>query len=147
LPDGLPAGVWPFLSSLLLAGSGGCIAVASRQLATTPARGMPLQMALGAGILLLAASVYVDWHGHWQTGLRPQASAYAAAVYMVVALQGFFALIVAMMGGYTIARSRCGLLDARRRSTFDNTMLLWYYTVAQGGMGMALVHGFPRLAA
>ena len=39
----------------------------------------------------------------------------------------------------------CGLLGPERRVTFENTMLFWYYTVAQGLIALALVHSFPRL--
>ena len=53
--------------------------------------------------------------------------------------------VVALMALYTLARDVAGLLDRERRATFDNTMLLAYYTAAQGALGLAVVHGFPRL--
>jgi len=40
---------------------------------------------------------------------------------------------------------RAAKIHARRPVTFDNAMLLWHYTVAQGLVGILLVHGFPRL--
>jgi cytochrome c oxidase subunit I+III len=46
---------------------------------------------------------------------------------------------------YTLARSFCGLLDPARRATFDNTRLIWYYTVGQGLVALATIHLFPRL--
>jgi cytochrome c oxidase subunit I+III len=49
------------------------------------------------------------------------------------------------MGAYAIARLLAGKLDARRRVTFDNTMLLWHYTVAQGLVGVVLLYIVPRL--
>jgi cytochrome c oxidase subunit I+III len=63
----------------------------------------------------------------------------------LVTLQGQLVLVVVIMGGYTLARSLSGLLDGARRVTFDNTMLLWHYTVAQGLVALALAHGFPRM--
>ena len=78
-------------------------------------------------------------------GLRPVESSYGAIVYTVIALQGFFVATVVVMGLYTLARSICGLLNAERRVTFDNTMLLWHYTVVQGLLGLAVVHVSPRL--
>ena len=72
-------------------------------------------------------------------------SSYGAVVYMVSALQGAYVFTVAVMALYTIARSLAGKLDGRRRATFDNTMLFWHYTVAQGLLGLALVHLAPRL--
>ena len=49
-----------------------------------------------------------------------------------------------LMIAYTLARARSGLLHARRRVTFDNTRLLWHYTVAQGLAALAIVHVVPR---
>jgi cytochrome c oxidase subunit I+III len=39
------------------------------------------------------------------------------------------------------------MLSPLRRVTFDNARLLLYYTVAQSLLGLALVHGFPRLVS
>jgi cytochrome c oxidase subunit I+III len=64
---------------------------------------------------------------------------------MISALQGFFVAVAVAMALYTLARSCCGLLDAHRRVTFDNAMLFWHYTVAQGIAGLALVHGVARM--
>jgi cytochrome c oxidase subunit I+III len=94
----------------------------------------------------LAVALGSDLRSQWQTGLRPHMSAYGAVVYTIIGLQGVFVVSVSVMGLYTIARSWCGLLDGQRRATFDSTMLLWHYTVAQGLIGLALVHTFPRLA-
>ena len=143
--DSLPVLAWPLTSAALLLASGGCITWISRCLKRGDAR-LRMVFAIPAALLLVAASVAVDWYGLAQTVLRAQDTAYGATVYTIISLQGFFAAVVSMMGLYTLARSRRGLLDGRRRVTFDNTMLLWYYTVAQGLIGLALVHSFPRLA-
>ena len=97
------------------------------------------------GVLLLLASFGAEWYGHWQGGLRPQDSGYGASVYTLVGLQGFFVIVIVFMGLYTVARSLAGLLHAERRVTFENTMLFWYYTIAQGLIAIALLHSFPRL--
>jgi cytochrome c oxidase subunit I+III len=94
---------------------------------------------------LLAASA-VELHGHWTEGLRSQASAYAAAVYAVAGLQAIFALLAGTMGVFTVARSVAGRLSHTRRACYDTTMMMWHYTVAQGLLGLGLVHAFPRLA-
>jgi len=77
--------------------------------------------------------------------LSPSAHAYGAVVYAIMSLQIFFVLTTLVMGIYTIARWLAGKLDSVRRTTFDNTMLFWYYTVGQGLVGLLVVHGFPRL--
>ena len=64
---------------------------------------------------------------------------------MIGALQGLFVAVLAVMAPYTVMRSVFGMLDARRRATFDNTALLWHYAVVQGIVGLAVVHLSPRL--
>jgi cytochrome c oxidase subunit I+III len=103
----------------------------------------PLQVVLAIALLMLCASIVVELRAHLGTAWRPQQSAYAAAVYMLVALQAFFVVITACMGLYTLVRSLAGRLAPERRVTFDNTLLFWYYTVAQGLLALLLVHGFP----
>jgi cytochrome c oxidase subunit I+III len=64
----------------------------------------------------------------------------------VIGLQSFFVTVAVAMALYTVARALAGLVDRKRRATFDNTMLFWHYTAAQGFAGLVLVHVFPRLA-
>ena len=66
-------------------------------------------------------------------------------VYTFVALQGFLVAVMTIMALYTLARSLAGMLSAVRRATFDNTMLLWHYTTAQGLLAVAISTFFPRL--
>ena len=144
-PQALPALGWPLVSAGLLAASTALVAWSSRRLDTAPpGRQGLLQAALVAAVVLLCASLVVEVQGHRATGLSPRASAYGAVVYMVAALQGLFAVVMACMGLYTMARSVAGLLSRERRATFDNMRLFWYYTAAQGLIGLLVVHGFPR---
>jgi cytochrome c oxidase subunit I+III len=146
-PQALPGLGWPAVSAALLAASAALVGWCSRRLAWSGPGGQRLlQAALVIAVVLLCASTVVELQGHLASAVRPTRSAYGAAVYMVVALQAFFVAVIAAMGLYTLARSACGMLSARRRQTFDNTRLFWYYTVAQGLAGLVLVHGFPRLA-
>ncbi|WP_334190385.1 cytochrome c oxidase subunit I, partial [Noviherbaspirillum sp.] len=144
--DGLPAWEWPSISALLLLASAGLIVHAGARLKTASPRGHgTVTPAILAAAILLACASAADFYGQWTTGLRPTESAYGAVVYAIIALQAFYVAVVIVMALYTSARAWCGLLHAQRRVTFDNTMLLWYYTVAQGLIGLALVHSFPRL--
>jgi cytochrome c oxidase subunit I+III len=99
---------------------------------------------LAAAILLFAAGFAADLWSH--RGLSPSASGYGAAVALIVSLEGFYGVAIAAMALYTLAYHRAGRLDRVRRAVFDNTRLFWHYTVAQSLAGLALVHGFPRLA-
>ena len=93
---------------------------------------------LGAGSLL-------DLLGHWNAGLRPADSSYAALVYAFVTIQGQVVVAVMLMGFYAAARSLSGKLDASRRVTFDNTKCLGWYAIAQGLVGLLVMHLAPRL--
>jgi cytochrome c oxidase subunit I+III len=84
---------------------------------------------------------------HWQVGLRPDASGYAALVYLASVLQVEIVAAVAVIGLYTLARLVAGRLHQARRVTFDTLALLTYYAVGQGLLGLLLVHGFPRAVA
>jgi cytochrome c oxidase subunit I+III len=64
---------------------------------------------------------------------------------MGVVLFGQLAFAVVIMGGFVVARHFASRLDRERRVSFENMALLYYYTVAQSLLGLALVHGFPRL--
>ena len=82
----------------------------------------------------------------WQSGLRAGASSYGAVIYTFVAVQGFFVAVMIDHGAL-----HAGALAVRpaatesRRATFDNTMLLWHYTTAQGLVAIAISTFFPRL--
>jgi cytochrome c oxidase subunit I+III len=139
----MPDAMWPLVSALLLAASSAAVVYANRALKSSAT--WPMRVALIAAIPLLIAALGVEGYGHWQAGVRAAETSYGAVIYTFVALQGFFVASVVLMNLYTLARSFCGLLNRERRVTFENTMLFWHYTVVQGLVGLAVVHGFPRL--
>ena len=143
----LPGMAWPLLSGALYAASGGALAFAAQRLPSAGERGAwPFRLLLLLAVPLLAGAVCVEIAGQRATGLNPVDSAYAAAVYAFCALNAFFAATLAVMALFTTAKSFAGRIDAVRRVTFDNTRLLWNYAVAQGLIGLAVVHIFPRVA-
>ncbi|SEG10925.1 cytochrome c oxidase subunit I [Bosea lathyri] len=102
---------------------------------------------IGLGVLALLAGLALDGLSHWRSGLRPQASGYAAMVYANVALQLQIAGPVVVMAGFAIARALAGRLTAVRRVVFDNLSLFWAYAIGQSLFGLLLTHGFPRMVA
>jgi cytochrome c oxidase subunit I+III len=140
----IPELLWPAAAALLLAASGGTIAYGNRALRQKCARWRVCAGLLFATALLMAAFC-VDLQGHWLTGLRPTQSSYGALVYALTSVQGFYVATLTIMALYTVARSLSGRLNSERRATFDNTMLMWYYTVGQGLVMFIVIHGFPRL--
>ena len=79
--------------------------------------------------------------------MRPDASGYAALVYLASALQFQIVCAIVIMGAYVLARLAAGRLHHARRVTFDTLALLVYYAAGQGLLGLLLVHGFPRAVA
>jgi len=146
-PDVTPVSTgWGLAAAASYIASSGLVAVAGRALISSgTGAGLQVSVALLTGLALLFGGLAIEIYGQWQSGLNPTAHSYGAVVYAFSALQGQYIGAVAIMGGYTVARAVSGRLDGVRRSTFDNTMLLWHYTVAQALVGLLVVHGFPRV--
>ncbi|MBO9353532.1 cytochrome ubiquinol oxidase subunit I [Bordetella petrii] len=144
---------WPAADALVALPvplSGAALLVFSSVLVWAGGRGLQhgrqgwVRIGLPLGCLMLAAAVGLEAAAQWRTGLRPPDSAYAAAVYAVIGLQALLVAALGFMGLFTAARSWAGRLAADRRACFDNTALLWHYTVVQGLLGTCVLHGFPR---
>ena len=104
-----------------------------------------LYLSLVVAVACLAGAFGIDLAGSLASDLRPSDSGYAAVVYLVGSLNGFYVTIVIAMALFTLARRVAGKLDRIRRVTFDNTQLFWQYTVAQSLMGLAVVHLAGRM--
>jgi cytochrome c oxidase subunit I+III len=141
----LPSWLYPLGAALLLVVSSGSVAVAGRALRAASERHAVFRVAIVVAAISVIASILLEVGSHAQSGLEPTQSSYGAVVYALAALQSQYVIVLAILGGYLLARSWRGLLDRTRRVTFDNTMLLWHYVVAQGLAALLLVHGFPRI--
>jgi len=141
-PSELPGAAWPLASAALLLGSSALVAWAGRRLARE--RHGALRLGMPLAIALAGVAVALEVQGHWQTGLRPQDSAYAAAVYALAGFQGTLVIVLCAIGLFTVARSVAGRLGPAHRASLHVMRLLWHYTVAQGLAGLALVHVLAR---
>ena len=121
-----------------------CAYAASRVLA----HGMKFLFAILVGIALVLTGLApaFDAFDHLATGLRPDASAYGAIVFLFHLVQAEVTAPVLVIGCFGLARLRTGKLDHQRRAVFDNLALLLHYSVAQGLVGLVLIHGFPGVA-
>jgi cytochrome c oxidase subunit I+III len=137
----LPHAAWAIGAAALLAASAVSIFVAGKVLGRSRAA-----FAIFAVLALLAliAALATEFMGHWSTGLRPDASAYAALAYMASALQFEMVAAIVILGLFVLARCAADRLDAERRVTYESLALLTYYSVGQGLLGLLLIHGFPR---
>jgi cytochrome c oxidase subunit I+III len=140
----LPAPDWPTASAALFILAALAFYVADRLL-PPPGRKSAAPLFILAGAALLLAAVATELYGHWQAGLRPAETSYAALVYMGGLLTGQLALVVLVMAGFVVLRHATGKLDDVRRVTFESTALMAWYAAAQGLAGLLLLHGFPRL--
>jgi cytochrome c oxidase subunit I+III len=143
----LPATDWPLASAASLLAGGAAIYGAHKGLAAGLRRRLVFGLLVLLAGLLVVASLGIEVSSHWLSGLRPEASAYGAMVYLSAALQLQIVATLVVMALFVLARLAGGRLHATRRATFDNLALLWGYAIGQGLLGLALVHGFPRLVA
>jgi len=136
----LPALTWPLCTALAWIASSALIEFCGRRLDRRPV----FCTALAAALAMMLAAFGTDVYAQWQTGLRANEHAYGAAVYTVLAWQGFHVGVLFVMAAYALTRSASGLLDANRRVSFDNMRLFWHYMAGQGLCGILLVHTMPR---
>jgi len=139
----LPGLGWPGLAFLLYAASSAVILWAG-VLVGRDRQGAAVPLLFAAALPLLLSAAAVELWGHWTSGLRPDAHSYGAIVAMVSVVQVSCIAVAVIMGLFTLAKHLTGRMTSARRVTFDNVMLFWHYTVAQGIVGLLLVHFFPR---
>jgi cytochrome c oxidase subunit I+III len=119
----------------------------ARRTLTEMGKSARLILAVLGAMAFGAAAFWVHIASHWDSGLRPAAHSYGAAVYAMFALQGLTVLTVLIMGAYTIARTLTGKVGPRRRLTLDNTYLMWHFAVGQGLIALIVIDLLPQLAA
>lgn len=142
----LPDLLWPFSSAVFFGGSSILFMFAGYFLTNRSwYGGWPLRFLLLLATGMLGAALFFEFHGHWDSGLRPTDSSYGALVYAVIAIEGQLVAAAMIMALYSCVRDMFGKLSAVRRATLDNTALFWHYTVGQGLLGLVIVHGFPRV--
>ncbi len=138
----------PSQSSFLLTTSGYLAAAAIPMLASRAL----FKWRAGAFVatVLMIAATGVQGAAFWQdfaswraAGLAPEASGQGATVYGFLALQGCMLAICVLMTGYLAARTACGMVDARRRATFDLIWMFFVYTALQGFVAAMLVRLAP----
>ena len=142
--ESVPA-MWPLVSATLLVIASLLGMGAARSMTRT--RPAVLWGCLMASMIAMLAASGLEIHAHWQDGLRPQASAYAAVVFAMVGWQSLLAVIVAMMVAFTTVRGLAGRLSTVRRACLDSTLIMLQYAVAQGLLCLLIVHMLPRWAA
>ena len=103
---------------------------ASRLLRAGTRRAFAGMTALGTG--LLAGACVSTACALADSGAEPAEHAYGAMAHTLFYWQALHSAVAALMGIYVLIRLRQGLIDARRRATFDHARLFAHYTAAQG---------------
>jgi cytochrome c oxidase subunit I+III len=142
VPLALPDATWSIATTVTVLMAGAAMVCANRLLRgnrTRPA----FNSAHGVGLILLWGSLLCMLQSLRIVGLQPHEHSFPAVGYTLTAWQGLHVVLLTLMGGYVIARSSTGRLDAGRRVTFDTYRLLWHYSVWQGVIALAIINS-PR---
>jgi cytochrome c oxidase subunit I+III len=132
-------------AALLWIASSAVLALAGRALAARKHHVFVSGALIGASALALIA-FWLSFQAVTTAQADPAEHAYGAVIYALLSWQGLHAVLLILMGSYTLARNLAGMIDARRRNTFDNTQLMWHYTAVQGALALAVMQ-MPRLFA
>jgi cytochrome c oxidase subunit I+III len=138
----------PLLSSSALAVLAWIVAVAAMSAANRAVaanRRPAISVALAVALVALWAAFGLSLQALLATNLRPQLHGFASTAYTMIAWQGLHAVLLTLMGVFTMARLWAGMIDATRRNVFDNTRIFWYYSAAQGVIALLAMHS-PRFA-
>ena len=112
--------------------------------ATGRARLLATVLVVLATVLVIAGSV-ASIAGHSFAGLAPRADAWSASAATLVGFQGLYAVLVAIMACYLVARIWSGRLDPRACATQDNVLLLSKYAAIQGIATVLLIQALPTV--
>jgi cytochrome c oxidase subunit I+III len=141
----LPPLAYPLGSALLLICGSGLVYWAYKRLPAVGRLSLLAPALLILAAAFLAGAVGLEVLGHLRTDLDPSANSYSAMVYMGSVLTGQAAFATIILSTFACGRLVTKRLNRKRRVTFDNAALLYWYTAAQGLCGLVLIHGFPRL--
>jgi len=108
-----------------------------------PRSGVIATLLMVAAAALVVGAWGLDLKAWIATGLRPEVHAQGATVYALLAWQGWFAVIVTIMGLYIVLRWLAGHMQADRPSTGDIIALFIVYAAAQGTFATLLTRLFP----
>ena len=137
---------WPVATTLALLTAFACVTFTDW--ATRDGRYRSLAaVAWCSAALLSSLALATEVSGHWQAGLRPGQSGYGAMVFMASVLQAQIVAVFVIMALFTAIKLIAGRLEGRDRATLLNVGLFGKYAVAQGLVGLLLIHGFPMVAS
>jgi cytochrome c oxidase subunit I+III len=123
-----PLGVSALSALAWIAGSG-ALEYASRTLAA--GRRTAFAAAVTSGIALAVSATMLMAQSLTVSGVQPEQHAWGAMAYTLLSWQALHGALAIVMGIFVLCRLRSGLVDSRRRATFDHARLVWHYMTAQ----------------
>jgi cytochrome c oxidase subunit I+III len=131
-PDGVeaPSLGLTFIAALAWAGGSAAMEYASRALRRGTSRALAVMTALGVVLSIAACATMASALSG--SGLEPTRHSFGAMSYALFAWQALHVAVITVMGLFVLARLARGLIDSRRRATFDHARLFAHYTAAQG---------------
>jgi cytochrome c oxidase subunit I+III len=130
-----PGGAAPAIGWSALAALGWLAGSATIEYANRALREMRRRLhaaATALGIALLAGAFAAMAGALATTGVEPGRHAFGAMSHALFYWQAVHVAVAVLMGLFVLARAWHGLVDHRRRATFDHARLLVHYTAAQG---------------
>jgi cytochrome c oxidase subunit I+III len=140
----LPPLSYPAIAAVLLVLSSVAVQIASTALVRERRSGRAVLLLLLAVPVLLGGLGVEAW-GQQAARVVPSENAYGAVVWTALSLDGVLAATLVIMAGLCAARWWATILGPQRRATFDCTVMLWHYGVAQALIGIVVLHLAPRL--
>jgi cytochrome c oxidase subunit I+III len=121
---------WSALAALGWIAGSGAFEYAGRRLREKDHRMLVAMIALG--IVLLGVACAIMAYALSATGVEPTRHAFGAMAHALFYWQALHVAVAVLMGLFLLARHWRGLVDERRRATFDHARIFAHYTAAQG---------------
>jgi cytochrome c oxidase subunit I+III len=77
-------------------------------------------------------------------GIDPEARSFGAVAFTMLAWQGLHVVLLTIMVAFTLVRAWAGRSGPSRRAALDSTLLVLYFSLAQGVAIVAALNA-PRL--
>ena len=106
------------------------IEYAGRKLHGTKRGTFAIMTAVGIALLIVACTIMACALS--ASGVEPTMHSFSAMAHTLFYWQVLHAAVAALMGTYVLARVSRGLINSRRRATFDHARIFAHYTAAQG---------------
>ena len=140
-----PGTFWPVLGAILLVLAWLSTYLSSRW--NRADRGGMYYAGMFAAVVLSLAGAVALLAGPWLSGMDPASHVYPAIVWLLVVWTALHVAAGVIMLLYCIARRMAGRMTARFDIDIRNVALYWHFVVVMAVVTVAVIAGFPYVAA